>query len=170
MQQNINIRDVEKLAAQFESVEQVTKKIKSVQSIKSRLLKQKSREDYEVEYNKITTQENLLQEVRRYMTPKKITVTTMTQEQIAVLTYDETIKAIKSIQSKKCNEQYNDDKTEYNKAIQIEQWLLAHKEDVKPIEDTVVKKSQINDLINELEQLDEKISREYILEQLRKLV
>ena len=40
--------------------------------------------------------------VLEYFEPKKLTVTTMIQSDIDQLDYDETMKAIKSIQSKKC--------------------------------------------------------------------
>lgn len=166
----IQLKDIEKAAEKFTSVDEVKKALRSVQSVKSRLIKQKGREDYEQEYAKVVLKEQLLKEVRAYMEPKKLTVTTMSKEQIEVLTYDETIKAIKSIQSKKCLEQYNEDKTEYNKAVAIEEMLLEHKKNVKPVEDTVVRKSEINDLINQVENMDQQISKEWILEQLRKLV
>jgi hypothetical protein len=166
----INLKDIEKEALKFNDLEEVKKAIRSVQSVKSRLQKQKGRSDYESEFSKVVLKEQLLKEVRSYMEPKKVTVTTMSPEQISVLTFDETMKAIKSIQSKKSNEQYNDDQTEYNKAVQIEQWLLEHKKLVKPVDETVVKKSEINDLIDQVENMDEKISKTWILEQLRKLV
>lgn len=167
---NIDLKAIEKAAAEFSNLEEVKKALKSAQSIKCRLIKQKDRTDYDLEMSKITLKEQLLKEVRSYMEPKKITVTTMSQEDIQLLTFDETIKAIKSIQSKKCNEQYNSDKTEYNKALQIEEWLLEHKSTVKPIEDTLVQKSKINDLINQVETLDTKIDKDWILEQLRNLI
>jgi hypothetical protein len=166
----IDLKEIEKASKQFKTIEDVKKALRSVQSQKCRLLKQKEKETYEQDFAKLVLNEQLLKEVRSYMEPKKITVTTMTQEQMSTLTYDETIKAIKSIQSKKCNEQFNPDQTEYLKAVQIEQMLLEHKKLVKPIEDTVVQKSKVNDLLNELENLDSKISKEYILEQLKNLL
>jgi hypothetical protein len=166
----IDLKDIEKAATEFSNLDEVKKALKSAQSIKCRIIKQKDRVDYDQEMVKITLREQLLKEVRSYMEPKKITVTTMTQSDIQLLTFDETIKAIKSIQSKKCNEQYNSDKTEYNRALQIEEWLLDHKSNVKPIEDTLVQKSKINDLIDQVENLDSKIDKNWILEQLRNLI
>ena len=90
----------------------------------------------------------------------------MTDEQIESLNYDETIKAIKSIQSKKCNTQF--DKNEYEKAREIELKLLQHKKEVKPVEETVVKKSQIDTLIEEIESL-ENVSKDYMIEMLKKM-
>lgn len=166
----IELKEIEKEAAKYSTLEDVKKQLKSIQSIKCRLIKQKDRVDYEQEFAKITLKEQIIKEVRAYMEPKKVTVTTMSKEQISVLTFDATVKAIKSIQSKKCNEQYNSDKTEYNKAIEIEQILLDHKATVKPVEDTLVQKSKINDLIDEVENLDTKIDKDWILEQLRNLL
>lgn len=166
----INVKEIEKFAKTFNNVEEVKKALKSVQSQKCRLLKQKDRKDYEIEYNKVLVKEQMLKEVRSYLEPKKTHVTTMSKQDIELLTFDETIKAIKSIQSKKCLEQYNDDKTEYNRAIEIEKMLLEHKANVKPVEDTVVQKSKVNDLISNLSNLDSKVSKEYIIEQLSKLL
>jgi hypothetical protein len=167
---NIDLKTIETEAKKYKDLEDCKKQLRSIQSLKCRLLKQKDREDYETEFAKLVLKEQIAKEVRSYLEPKKITVTTITAEQISVLTFDETIKAIKSIQSKKCNEQYNSDKTEYNKALIIEQQLLDHKALTKPIEDTVIQKSRINDLINQIETMDIQITKEYILEQLSELL
>lgn len=165
----INLKDIEFEAKKYKNVEEVKKALKSIQSQKCRLQKQKTKENYEQDFAKIVLKEQLLKEVRSYLEPKKITVTTMTKEDIKLLNYDETIKAIKSIQSKKCNEQYNDDQTEFLKAVEIEKMLLEHKATIKPVDEYSIKKSEINDLISNLQNLDSKVSKEYILEQLSKL-
>lgn len=168
------LRNIEQMAKEFKNVEEVKKAIRSLQSQKSRLKKQKSRSDYEEKMTEILQQEQLLKEVRDYFEPKKKPVTQMTKADIELLSYDETIKAIKSIQSKKCLVQHATpniaDNEEYKKACQIEQWLLEHKQNIKPIEETVIRKSEINDLIEHLKNQDEKISKEYIISLLEKLL
>ncbi len=168
------LKNVEQMAKNFKDVEEVKKAIRSLQSQKSRLKKQKNRKDYEELMTKILQEEQLLKEVRDYFEPKKTPVTQMTKEDIELLNYDETIKAIKSIQSKKCLVQHLTDdikdNEEYKKACQIEQWLLEHKKQVKPIEETVVRKSDINDLINHLQGLEEKVSTSYVISLLEKLL
>lgn len=155
-------------------IEKVKSEIRRVQSVKCRLLKQKAKPTYETEMTQIIKEEQLLKEVRSHIEPRKITATTMTSEDIALLNFDETIKAIKSIQSKKCNTQYLtenvDENIEYQDAIRIEKLLLEHKKTVKPIEDTVVKKSDINELIQHLENQQENVSKEYIIEKLKELL
>jgi hypothetical protein len=167
------LTDITGLAKKFTGVEDVKAELKRIQSIKCRLKKQKARKDYEDEMTKVVKYEQALKEVREYFEPKKTTVTTMTREEIALLNYEETMKAIKSIQSKKCNTQYLEvdiaQNVEYQKACQIELWLLEHKKTVKPIEDTVVKKSELNDIISNLEQLD-KLDKNKVLDELRKLL
>lgn len=167
------LKEIEELAVKMESVEGIKKELKRVQSVKCRLKKQKAKSTYEQEMSKVVSYEQALKEAREYYEPKKAVVTEMTAEQIAELNYDETIKAIKSIQSKKCNTQYLtkniEDNVEYQSAIKIEEMLKEHKKTVKPIEETVVKKSEIDNMIEHLQNQQENVSKEYILEMLAKL-
>ena len=168
------LKNIEQMAKSFSDVEEVKKALRSVQSRKSRLKKQKSREDYDELMTEILKEEQLLKEVRDYFEPKKTPVTKMTKEDIEQLNYEETIRAIKSIQSKKCLVQHAtediNDNVEYKKACEIEQMLLKHKENIKPIEEKVIRKSDINDLINHLRNQEEKISTEYVISLLEKLL
>ena len=171
---NYMLKNIEQVAKSYGNVEEVKKAIRSLQSRKSRLKKQKGREDYEELMIEILQREQLLKEVRDYFEPKTIPVPKMIQEDIELLDYDETLKAIKSIQSKKCNVQHLteniNDNEEYKKACQIENWLLEHKQNIKPIEETVVRKSEINDLIDHLQNQEEKISTGYVISLLEKLL
>ena len=168
------LKNIEKVAKSYQNVDEVKKAIRSLQSRKSRLKKQKGRKDYDALMTEILQQEQLLKEVRDYFEPKTIPVPKMTQKDIELLNYDETIKAIKSIQSKKCLVQHATenikDNEEYKKACEIERMLLEHKKKVKPIEETVVRKSDINDLIDHLENQAEKISTQYVISLLKELL
>ena len=168
------MKNIEKAAKKFKDVEEVKKAIRSIQSRKSRLKKQKKRADYEKLMTELLKEEQLLKEVRDYFQPKKKPVTQMKPEDIKLLNYDETVKAIKSIQSKKCLVQHATEdlknNTEYQKACQIESWLLEHKRNIKPIEETVVKKSNINDLIDHLQNQNTKIETKYVVELLKNLL
>lgn len=160
---------VENLAKEFAGVEEAKKALRSVQSKKCRLAKQKSRQDYDVLMTEVLQKEQQLKEVVNYLEPKKLFVTEMSEDDIKNLNYEETCRALKSIQSKKCLTQF-DDEEEYLKACKIEGWLKDHRAEIKPIEETLVRKSDVMDIINNIEKLDEKISKEYILEQLRGLL
>lgn len=168
------MKNIEKFAKNFKNVEEVKKAIRSLQSQKSRLKKQKGRRDYDERMTKILQQEQILKEVRDYFEPKPIPVTKMTQKDIELLNYEETLRAIKSIQSKKCLTQHIteniEDNIEYQKACEIERMLLEHKKNIKPIEDTVVRKSDINSLINHLKQQDTKIKTSYVISLLEELI
>ena len=168
------LKNIEKVAKNYNDVEEVKKAIRSVQTQKSRLKQQKNRKDYDEKMTEILQREQLLKEVRDYFEPKRIPVPKMTKSDIELLNYDETMKAIKSIQSKKCNVQHAteniNDNVEYQKACQIESWLLEHKQNIKPIEETVVRKSDINDLIDHLQKQEEKISTEYVISLLTNLL
>ena len=164
------MKNIEKIAKKYQTVENITKELRNLQTKKSRLKKQKSRKDYDSEMTKILQNEQLLKEARQYLAPKKTFVTNFTINDIKLLNYDETVKAIKSIQSKKCNSQWLPDTGEFDRACQIEQMLLEHKMEIKPIEDTVVKKSQIKNLMDNLAELDKNVDKDYILKQLKELL
>lgn len=169
-----NVKEIEKKALELgEDLEAVKKELKRVASIKCRLLKQKGRSDYEAALEEVLKEEQLLKEVRSYITGVKKTVTTFEQADVDQLTYDETVKALKSIQSKKSltrwltTEEGNND--EFRSACKIEEMLKEHLKSVKPIEDNTVRKSDIQKVIETIESSGE-ISMEKVLEMLNELV
>lgn len=170
----LTLKEIQKAAENFENLEDVKKSVRSVQSQKSRLKKQKHRQDYDQEMTKIVQQEQILKEVRQLFEPKKKFVTSFTKSDIENLDYDETIKAIKSIQSKKTNTQFLTDNIEtnqeYQNAVKIEKMLLEHKQNVKPIENTTIRKTEIEKLINHLQDQEVKIDRDYAIKLLQDLI
>ena len=99
-----NLKEVEKVAKKFEDdVLLISKELKRVQSIKSRLKKQKFKSTYEKEMTEVISYEQVLKEARQLLEPKEKFVTNFEKSDIDKLDYDQTIKAIKSIQSKKAN-------------------------------------------------------------------
>ena len=168
-----SVKEIEKKAIELgEDVEVVKKELKRVASVKCRLLKQKGRSDYEEALEEVLKEEQLLKEVRSYITGVKKTVTTFEQADVDQLTYDETTKALKSIQSKKSltrwltTEEGNND--EFRAACKIEEMLKEHLKSVKPIEGNTVRKSDIQKVIETIESSGE-ISKEKVLEMLREL-
>lgn len=166
----MNLKNIQEIANTFNSLDEVEKSLRNIQTKKTRLKKQKMMKDYETKMTELLQTEQILKEVKQFMKPVQKPVTNFCQEDVDILNFDETIKAIKSIQSKKCNTQYYLDRTEYDKACEIEKMLLDHKKLVKPIEDTVIAKTELSTLINELENLDGKLDKDYILEQLKKMM
>lgn len=169
-----NVKAIEKKALELNmDMEVVKRELKRVASIKCRLLKQKGRPDYEEVLENTLKEEQLLKEVRTYITGSKKTVTTFEQSDVDRLTHDETIKALKSIQSKKSLTRWlttvEGDNDEFRHACQIEEMLKEHLKLVKPVEDNVVRKSDIQNIIETIETTGE-ISTERILEMLRGLV
>ena len=169
-----NIKNVEMKANELgNDIEVVKKELKRIQSVKCRLLKQKGRKDYELAMTECLKEEQLLKEVRSLIEPKEKSVPEMTKEDIERLNYDQTIKAIKSIQSKKTltkwltTEEGNND--EYRKACKIEEMLLEHKNNVRPIEDTTIKKTDLVKIIETIEN-NKDLSNERIVELLNGLL
>lgn len=170
----INVKEVEKKALEMgQDMETLKRELKRVASVKCRLLKQKGRPDYELALEEVLKEEQLLKEVRTYLTGSKKTVTTFAQEDVDQLTYDETVKALKSIQSKKSLTRWltteEGDNDEFRSACKIEDMLKEHIKMVKPIEDNTVRKTDIQNVIDTIETTGD-ISREKILEMLRDLV
>ena len=141
---------VEVFSEQYTTIEEATKKIKSLQSQKCRLKKQQSRPDYDKLMQKVTLEEEAMKQVIQAINGPRLTITTMTEEQLRNLSYDETVKAIKSIQSKKCLTQYDTDQTEYNKACSIEAILVDHRTSLKPMVNSVSYR-KIDELLEYLE-------------------
>lgn len=168
-----NLKEIEKTAAEFNNdVDLVAKELKRLQSVKCRLKKFKGRSDYEAKMTEVLQREQVLKEVRGLLDPKEKPVTMYTEEDIAKLDYDETVKAVRSIQSKKTNTRWltavDGDNDEYRRACQIETWLNEHKKTVKPIEDCYIRRSDLQTVIDTIEESGE-LSKEMILELLKNL-
>ena len=170
----MNVKAVEMKAVELgQDIEAVKRELKRVASVKCRLLKQKGRPDYEIALEEVLKEEQLLKEVRTYITGSKKTVTTFEQADVDTLTYDETVKALKSIQSKKSLTRWlttiEGDNDEFRNACKIEDMLKEHIKNVKPIEDNTIRKSDVQNVIDTIE-MTGTISTDKILEMLKNLV
>lgn len=169
-----NLKNIEKVANELgNDLEKVAKELKRIQSVKCRLKKQKGKSSYESEMRKVLEEEQVLKEVRALLDPKEKPVTKFEQEDVDLLDYDETIKAIKSIQSKKTLSRWltenEGDNDEYREACKIEQMLLEHKKQIRPIEETVVRKTDLVTIIETIEN-NKDLSQERIVELLKGLL
>ena len=154
-------------------MEAVKKELKKVQSVKCRLAKQKGRSDYEQAMKEVLAEEQLLKEVRRLLDPKERAVTEFEQEDVDRLDYDQTVKALKSIQSKKTLSRWltdvEGDNDEYRSAVRIEQMLKEHREKVKPVDEAYIRKSELQAVIEAIEAAGE-VSTERMLEMMKELL
>lgn len=168
-----NLKEVEKVAAELGSVENIARELKRVQSIKCRLKKQKGKSTYESEMNEVLREEQLLKEARQLLDPKEKPTTQYTQEDVDSLDYDETIKAIRSIQSKKTLTRWlttvEGDNEEFKNAEKIEKMLIERREKIKPVDENNVRKTEIQTIIDTIESSG-KLSQEKVVELLKKLV
>lgn len=166
--------EIEKVAAKFENnVDLVAKELKRVQSLKCRLKKQKGKKTYEEEMTEVVKYEQVLKEARQLLDPKEKPVTMYTQEDVDQLDYDETIKAIRSIQSKKTLTKWltdvEGDNDEYRKACEIESMLIARRNAIKPIDNNHIRKSDLQTIIDTIEN-NINLSNEKIVELLKSLL
>ena len=168
-----NLKQIEEIAKSFNNDEELIKKeLKRIQSIKCRLKKQKGKKSYEQEMTEILQNEQILKEAKNLINPKEKFVTEYTKDDIKILSHEETTKAIRSIQSKKTLTRWlNDregDNDEYKKAVEIEKLLIEHREKVKPVDDNLVRKTEIQKII-EVVKDNQKLSKNQLLELLEKL-
>lgn len=163
----------EKAMALGNDMEAVKKELKKLQSTKCRLAKQKGRSDYEQAMKEVLAEEQLLKEVRSLLDPKEKHTTEYTQEDVDRLDYDQTVKAIKSIQSKKANSRWltdvEGDNDEYRNAERIEAMLKAHRDSIKPVDEAYIRKTELITIIDTIESSGQ-VSQERILEMLKELL
>lgn len=165
-----DLRMIEKKADELgRDMETVIKEIKRVQSAKCRLKKFKGRSDYDLKMTAILQEEEVLKEVRQLLDPKEKPVTMYTEDDVKMLDFDETVKALKSIQSKKCLTKYDPDNQEgYKKACEIEAWLNEHKKSVKPVDTAYIRRTDLQTVIDTIKETGD-IKVETILEMLENL-
>lgn len=169
-----NLKNVEAKALELgNDVLRVQSELKRVQSVKCRLKKQKGKATYQTEMEAVLAEEQLLKEVRQLLSPKEKAVTMFEQADVENLDYDETVKAIKSIQSKKTltrwltPEEGNND--EFRNACKIEKMLLEHKAKIKPVDETTIRKTDLETIIETIESSGN-LSNERIVEMLKGLL
>ena len=169
----VDLKKVEQKAKELKNLENVARELKRIQSLKCRLKKQKGRSDYAEVMAETLAAEQLLKEVRQLLNPKKKPVTQYTQEDVDQLDYDETVKAIRSIQSKKTLTRWlttvEGDNDEFRNAERIEKMLIERREKIKPVDENSVRKTEIQTIIDTIESSG-KLSQEKIVELLKKLV
>lgn len=169
-----NLKEVERIAKEFENNEMlIQKELKRVQSVKCRLKKQKGKSSYEKEMTEVLKYEQILKEAKNLLNPKEKFVTDYNQDDVNQLDYDETIKAIRSIQSKKTLSKWltdiEGDNDEYRKACEIEKMLIERRNQTKPVDNEYVRKTDVQTIIDTLESSG-KLSQEKIVELLKNLV
>lgn len=169
-----DLTKIEKVAQKFDNdIEKIGKEIKRVQSIKCRLKKQKGKKTYQEEMTEVVKYEQVLKEARQLINPKQKPVTQFTESDIEQLDYDQTIKAIRSIQSKKTLTRWLTDKEgdndEFRNACRIEKMLIDHRKKIKPVDDEYIRKTDLQKIIDTIEESGQ-LSQEKIIILLKSLI
>ena len=169
-----NLKEIEQIANKFgNDVEKIASELKRVQSVKCRLKKQKGKSSYQSEMAEVLKYEQVLKEARQLLDPKEKPVTMYEQADVDQLDYDETIKAIRSIQSKKTLSKWltevAGDNDEYRNAVKIEKMLIERRENIKPVDDEYVRKTDVQTIIDTIESSG-KLSQAKIVELLKSLL
>lgn len=169
-----NLKEIEQIANKFDNnVLELGKELKRIQSIKCRLKKLKGKSSYEKEMSEVLKYEQVLKEAKQLLEPKEKPVTMYEQSDVDQLDYDETIKAIRSIQSKKTLTKWlttvENDNDEYRKACQIEQMLIERRNKIQPVNNEFVRKTDVQTIIDTIENSG-KLSQSKLVELLKSLV
>jgi hypothetical protein len=170
----IDLKAVEEVSAKFQDdTDALARELKRVQSIKCRLKRQKGKASYQDSMTEVLAYEQVLKEARQLLDPKAKSVTHFTQEDVDLLDYDETIKAVRSIQSKKTLTRWltdvEGDYDEYRSAVAIEAMLVAHRTEVAPVDEGHIRKSDLLTIIETIEESG-KVSQAKVLEMLKSLL
>lgn len=107
---NIDMTQVVAKATELNfSIVELNRALKRVASAKTRLNHSPGLPDYNAKMAAVLQEEQLLKNVRAYMTEPRKTVKDLTADDIANMSYDEVCKAIKAIQTKKTHTKYAED-------------------------------------------------------------
>lgn len=131
----------------------ISKEIKRLASIKCRLKSMIGKPETASKLEEVEKEEKLIKTVRDYLKNTPKTVSELTEEDIKALNYEDTVKAIRSIQSKKthtkwitsCKQDSNGliipgTSPEYIEACKIETILKNHKKELEPSYNKVTEK------------------------------
>ena len=170
----VNMKKVQELAEKFNNdVLLINKELKRVASVKSRLKKQKGKSNYQEEMENILGYYQVLVEAKQLIDPKEKPVTMYTQEDVDQLDYDETVKAIRSIQSKTTLTRWltpvEGDNDEYRNACKIEAMLIERRNNTKPVDNEFIRKTDLQTIIDTIESSG-KLTQNKIVELLKGLM
>ena len=168
------LKEIEKVCELYNNdLDLIEKALKRLASQKSRLKAQKGRPDYEDKMSSILQEYQVTLEAKNLLSPKRKVAIDLTKDDIDIMTYEEVLKAKNSIASKKSHTRWltttEGDNDEFRKACAIETMLNERLEVVKPIEDTVVRKSDIQLIIDTIKNSGS-LSQERIIEMLEDLI
>lgn len=152
-----NLKSVQETAEKFNNdVLEIGKELKRVQSIKCRLKKMSGRKDYDEKMTETLKYEQVLKQARQLLDPKEKPVTMYEQSDVDQLDYDETIKAIRSIQSKKTLSKFltevPGDNDEYRNACRIEKMLIERRNSIKPVDNEYIRKTDLQTIIDTIDE------------------
>ena len=169
-----NLKAVQETAEKFNNdVLEIAKELKRVQSIKCRLKKMTGRKDYDEKMTETLKYEQVLKQARQLLDPKEKPVTMYEQADVDMLDYDETVKALRSIQSKKTLSKYltevPGDNDEYRNACRIEAMLIERRNNTKPVDNEYIRKTDLLTMIDTIKETAD-ISKETIIELLESLM
>lgn len=158
---NIDMTQVIAKAAELNnSIVELNKALKRIASAKTRLNHAPGLPNYNTKMAAILQEEQLLKNVRAYLTEPRKTANDLTSEDIAAMNYDEVCKAIRSIQTKKTHTKYAEDcmldehglfipgsGAMFKEACRIEEMLKERREELQPSGTLRFSKAALRELI-----------------------
>ena len=135
-------------------IDLVQKELKRIASVKCRLKKMPGRPSFHDEMTRVLQEEQLLKNVREYINGPRKNVSTLTQEEVDIMTIDDVMKALKAIQSKKTHTKWLTDEPgnndQYREACRIENMLKARRDALQPKNCNVIHKIDLQKMLDTL--------------------
>ena len=141
----------------------VHRELKRIASVKSRLKKAPGRLDYQANMTACLQEEQLMKNVRDFLTDHRKTVNELTEQDIAEMSYDEVCNAIRAIQSKKTHTKWAEDCERdkdglyipgsgamFKEACRIEDLLKTRRAELKPTMENLISIVALRDLLDTL--------------------
>lgn len=152
----INLKAVEKTANEFNNdLTAIALELRKIQSAKCRLKKQSGRSNYNELMTDVLKREELLKAARQLLDPKEKPVTMYEQADVDMLDYDETVKALRSIQSKKALTRWltdvDGDNDEFRNACRIEKMLQERRDSIRPVDNEYIRKTDLQTIIDTID-------------------
>jgi hypothetical protein len=169
--EDVKMSEMSREEARAIELSEIRRKLRNISSRKTRLNKMQEHPEYQARIDELLKEEHELQLRRNEIEPADYTVTKLTQEQVDDLGYDEVIRALKSISSKKSNTRFDKEGNEHQLALKIEAMLQVRRDTLKPVNSHFVRKSHVRAVIEKIETHYKKaMKKEDLMDMLQELL
>ena len=170
----IDMRNIATVAEELNyDLEVINRELKRLASVKCRIKKMPGRSDFQEKLTEVLQEEEMMKCVKAYVVGPRKNVNYLTQDEVDSMTLDETMKALKAIQSKKTHTKWlttePGDNDEYREACRIEQMLKDHRDSMAPKKLGMLGKNDVMQMLDTVGMCND-LTAEECIEQLRRMI